>query len=188
MEKGEGLKVMEWGGDKRGIKEGSSGDKAWRGGGQGEELWSGGGFRVTGRVDSRRRFHEGRLSFGEDVPTIVNQKNWNLRIATRASRSHRTGTEYNAIQNTFESVALIWRCGWNQSRTVGGGGRGGTSALSKTQTLSPSGPVSFHHLNPHSNLPETFFTVQKSKASKRTIITKRKILHVTWGRESGVQA
>ena len=48
---------------------------------------------------------------GSDVPTIVNQKNWNFRIATRARRSHRTGTEYNAIQNTFESVALIWRCG-----------------------------------------------------------------------------
>ena len=46
------------------------------------------------------------------IPTIVNQKNWNLRIATRARRSHRTGTEYNVNQNTLESVAFICRCGW----------------------------------------------------------------------------
>ena len=49
---------------------------------------------------------------------MVSQKNWNLRIATRASRSHSTGTEYSVIQNTLESVALICRCGYKQVSSV----------------------------------------------------------------------
>jgi hypothetical protein len=52
------------------------------------------------------------IMFTRDIPTIVSQKNWNLRTATRARRSHKTGTAYNPSQNTFESVALICRCGF----------------------------------------------------------------------------
>jgi len=52
----------------------------------------------------------------------------------------------------------------------------GTSADSKTQTDSPSGPVSFHQRRPQRRRPETFFTVQKSKAKSNTIITNRKTL------------
>ena len=51
-----------------------------------------------------------------------------------------------------------------------------TSADSKTQTDSPSGPVSFHQRSPQSRRPETFFTVQKSNAKRSTIITKRRTL------------
>ena len=111
---------------------------------------------------------------------MVNQKNWNLRIATRASKSHRTGYAYSAIQNTFESVALTCRCGLKSVLSTPKSTRNtrgiDTSADSKTQTDSPSGPVSFHQRNPHSSRPETFFTVQKSKAKRRTIMTKSRTL------------
>ena len=53
---------------------------------------------------------------------------------------------------------------------------GGTSADSKTQTDSPSGPVSFHQRRPQSNRPETFFTVQKSNAKSRTMMTNKRTL------------
>jgi hypothetical protein len=52
----------------------------------------------------------------------------------------------------------------------------GTSADSKTQTDSPSGPVSFHHRRPQRRRPDTFFTVQKSKARRRTMTTNRSTL------------
>lgn len=53
---------------------------------------------------------------------------------------------------------------------------GVTSADSNTQTDSPSGPISFHQRRPQRRRPETFFTVQKSNARSRTIITKRNTL------------
>ena len=53
---------------------------------------------------------------------------------------------------------------------------GCTSAVSKTQTDSPSGPVSFHQRRPQRRRPETFFTVQKSKAKRRTMMTKSRTL------------
>ena len=54
----------------------------------------------------------------------------------------------------------------------------GTSAVSNTQTDSPSGPVSFHQRSPQRRRPETFFTVQKSNAKRRTIMTNSKTLEI----------
>lgn len=49
-----------------------------------------------------------------------------------------------------------------------------TSRDSKIHTFVPSSWISFHHLRPTNNRPVTFFTVQKSKASKSTRTTNNK--------------
>jgi hypothetical protein len=51
-----------------------------------------------------------------------------------------------------------------------------TSLLSNTQAFVPSGWISFHHLNPTSNLPVTFLTVQKSNDNNKTQMMKMNVL------------
>lgn len=99
--------------------------------------------------------------------TSVNHTNSNLRTATMARSSHNTGVRYKAVQNILLSVALTGFC---------------ASADSKTQILEPSSPVSENHLRPTKRRPLTFFTVQKSKARRSTIMTNIKIKFVVKNR------
>ena len=46
---------------------------------------------------------------------------------------------------------------------------------SNTQALVPSSSTLFHHRSPTSNLPVTFFTVQKSNAKSRTMVRNSSI-------------
>ena len=48
-----------------------------------------------------------------------------------------------------------------------------TSSDSKCQTELPSSSIEFHHRRPTSSRPVTFFTVQKSAPTSRTVMMKR---------------
>lgn len=89
--------------------------------------------------------------------TRVNQINSNLRMATKARRSHSTGVIYRTVQNILLSTSLT---GFSES------------ADSNTHMLAPSLPVSENQRNPTSSRPDTFFTVQKSNARSKTMMTK----------------
>lgn len=87
-------------------------------------------------------------------------KNSNFNTAKIPKTIHATGWPYKRVQNTFESIGLMYREG---------------SADSNTHTFSNS-PVddssmkltSFHHLKPTNKRPATFFKFQKSPDIKRT--------------------
>mmetsp|Transcript_19713 Transcript_19713/g.50086 ORF Transcript_19713/g.50086 Transcript_19713/m.50086 type:complete len:208 (+) Transcript_19713:395-1018(+) len=90
--------------------------------------------------------------------TMSNHSKLSRSSAPNAKSTQSTGGTSSPTQKTVLSSALVRRCD--------------ISAHSKRHSLLPSGSISFHQRRPTSNLPETFFTVQKSKASSSTVMMK----------------
>ena len=89
--------------------------------------------------------------------TMTSHCTENLSKATNKNATHKKGVTYNPVQNNRASV------GWISP---------GFSIDSNTHSLLPSSLTLFHHLNPTSNRPVTFFTVQKSKARSKMHTTQ----------------
>lgn len=84
----------------------------------------------------------------------------------KISTIQATGVKYMSIQNTLESIGLMYRCG---------------SAVSNTHTLlfglaGSLVSLSFHQRRPTNKRPATFLTFQKSAARSKMIMTKSKTL------------
>ncbi|KAH3685132.1 hypothetical protein WICPIJ_003899 [Wickerhamomyces pijperi] len=93
------------------------------------------------------------------ITTRIKEMNSNFNTAMKANTHQATGAAYSMIQNTLESIGLIYLSG---------------SAVSKTQILPPFSSVSFHQRNPTNNLPLMFLTFQKSAANNKiTVMNNR---------------
>lgn len=95
-----------------------------------------------------------------ETMTRMRESSSSLRRARMARKVHTAGTMYMSAQKTLESTGLMYLFG---------------SAFSKTQMDWPSSFDSFHQRRPTSNLPEMFLTFQKSAASNRMTVIKRRM-------------
>jgi hypothetical protein len=92
--------------------------------------------------------------------TIGKYSNFNRSTPTTNKKLQHRGLTYKPPQNILESTVDISAM---------------SSRDSKIHSLDPSSFTYDHHRRPTNNLPDTFFTVQKSNANKMMHMTKVKI-------------